>query len=251
LLREIQRIHEAGFKEITLTGVHLGSYGRDLTPTSSLFELLTLIARSRAPELRFRVSSLEPMECTDAIVDVLAANDVFAPHVHLPLQHASDRILRAMRRPYTLAHYDRLVTRIRRLMPDASIGTDVIVGFPGESDEDVLVLRDFLADSPLTHVHVFPYSARPGTVASGLPHQVPGPAVRIRSRVIREVSRQLTERFRAGQVGSVQRALTIDDGTMTVTGNYLKVRIPPGRARNEWLQVQVTAGGEPLEGRVV
>jgi threonylcarbamoyladenosine tRNA methylthiotransferase MtaB len=251
LLREIQRVTAAGFKEIALTGVHLGSYGRDLTPANSLVDLLTLIATSAGPAVRFRISSLEPMACTDAIVDLVAESPAFAPHFHLPLQHASDRMLNAMCRPYTLGDYERLVGRIRGLMPNASIGTDVIVGFPGETDEDFSMLRDFLARSPITHVHVFPYSDRPGTAASTMSAKVDGGTVRERARALRDVSQHLSQKFRRRQIGSVHRALTIDDGTTVVTGNYLKVRIPEGHSRNEWLQVQVVGGGDPLDGRVL
>ena len=108
------------------------------------------------------------MDCTPAIVDLLARDQRFAHHLHLPLQHASDRMLEAMCRPYTLAQYRELVDRIRDRMPDASIGTDFIVGFPGETAADFAQLADYLEHSPLTHVHVFPYSDRPGTAATGL-----------------------------------------------------------------------------------
>ena len=109
------------------------------------------------------------MDCSDEIVDLVAGSERFAPHFHLPLQHASDRMLVAMRRPYTLAYYRRLVDRIRERIPHASIGSDVIVGFPGETDADFAELEAYLRTCPLTHIHVFPYSDRPGTAATALP----------------------------------------------------------------------------------
>jgi threonylcarbamoyladenosine tRNA methylthiotransferase MtaB len=136
-------------------------------------------------------------------------------------------------------------------MPDASIGTDVIVGFPGETDDDFSMLSDFLARSPITHVHVFPYSDRPGTAASIMSAKVDGGTVRERARALRDASRHLSQKFRQSQIGSVHRALTIDDGTTVVTGNYLKVRIPGGHSRNEWVQVQLVGGGDPLDGHVL
>ncbi|HET6957365.1 MAG TPA: tRNA (N(6)-L-threonylcarbamoyladenosine(37)-C(2))-methylthiotransferase MtaB [Vicinamibacterales bacterium] len=251
--REIERVTAAGFKEIALTGVHLGSYGRDLEPRSSLIELLrALDARSvrLQPDLLFRISSLEPMDCSREIVDLVASSDRFAPHFHLPLQHASNRVLAAMRRPYTIEYYAALVDDIRARIPDASIGSDIIVGFPGETDEDFEQLARYLERSPLTHIHVFPYSDRPGTPASALPGKVHGAAVRERGQRIRDIGRGLTGRFRASQVGTTHRALTLEDGTLAVTGNYLKVRIPPGRARNEWVRVRLTSQdhGELLGG---
>jgi threonylcarbamoyladenosine tRNA methylthiotransferase MtaB len=199
--------------------------------------------------VRFRISSLEPMDCTPEIVDLVAASDGFAPHFHLPLQHASDRVLASMRRPYTVAQYAALVNAIRSRLPNASIGTDVIVGFPGEGDGDFEQLASYLEQSPITHVHVFPYSERPGTEASKMGRAVPGAVVRERGARVREIGRVLTERFRAAQVGTRHRALTLEDGSVAVTGNYLKVRIPPGRARNEWIRVAVTSA-EPLTAEI-
>ena len=266
LLREIDRVSTAGFKEIALTGVHLGSYGRDLTPPSSLAQLLcsakalaerkALACSAKAsaerlpPRVLFRISSLEPMECTPEIVDLVAGGETFAPHFHLPLQHASDRVLTAMRRPYTIVQYAALVDSIRARIPHASIGSDVIVGFPGETDEDFEQLVSYLKRSPLTHVHVFPYSDRPGTPASRMSGKVPGAVVRERARRIRDVAAALTTRFHDAQVGTTHRALTLEDGSLAVTGNYLKLRIPPGLERNQWIRVRVAShhDGELLTG---
>lgn len=238
ILGEVERVTAAGFKEIVLTGVHLGSYGRDLDPGASLIGLLRALD---FPNTRFRISSLEPMDCSREIVELVAASDRFAPHFHLPLQHASDRLLDAMRRPYTIGHYASLVGDIRARIPSASIGSDIIVGFPGETDDDFERLVNYLERSPLTHIHVFPYSDRPGTPASAMPGKVNGVVVRERGRQIREIGQRLTQRFRESLVGTTHRALTLEDGTLAVTGNYVKVRIPPGRARNEWVRVRLTS----------
>jgi threonylcarbamoyladenosine tRNA methylthiotransferase MtaB len=258
-LCEIDRVASVGFKEITLTGVHLGSYGRDLTPRSSLIDLLEairgsdVVARvngSAERSLMFRISSLEPMDCSREIVDLVAGSACFAAHFHLPLQHASDRVLAAMRRPYTIEYYERLVDDIRARIPNAAIGTDVIVGFPGETADDFEQLAACLERSPLSHVHVFPYSDRPGTAASTLGGRVAGAVVRERARRVREIGHRLAQRFRDSQIGTTHRALTLEDGTLAVTGNYLKLRIPPGRARNEWVRVRIASHdhGELLAG---
>jgi threonylcarbamoyladenosine tRNA methylthiotransferase MtaB len=271
VLAEVHRVVQAGFKEIALTGVHLGSYGRDLSPPSSLFELLQALEHAwaleghrsslvpaldvpvgAAPTVRFRISSLEPMDCTSEIVELVGSSELFAPHLHLPLQHASNRVLMAMRRPYTIEHYASLVDQVRSRLPAAAIGSDIIVGFPGESDQDFEELHSYLEGSPLTHLHVFPYSDRPGTSAAAMPDKVSGPTVRERSRRIREISGALSQRFRAAQIGTIHRALTLEDGALAVTGNYIKVRVPPGRSRNEWVRVQVTETGEGgMRGQVV
>jgi threonylcarbamoyladenosine tRNA methylthiotransferase MtaB len=249
VLAEIDRVMEAGFKEIAITGVHLGSYGRDLAPQASLASLLQTMASHVESGMGrcegvFRISSLEPVDCSPAIVDLIAEHAAFAPHFHLPLQHASDVMLERMRRGYTVSDYEALVARIHRRLPHASIGTDVIVGFPGEADHDFARLCSYLEASPITHVHVFPYSDRPGTAASEMQPKVPPPIIRARAARIREISRRLASDFWQRQIGAVYRALTLDDGRLAVTGNYLKVRIPPGHARNEWISVRIEAEGE-------
>jgi threonylcarbamoyladenosine tRNA methylthiotransferase MtaB len=243
VIAEVRRIAGSGFKEVALTGVHLGSFGCDLQRPAALIDLLRALDAVDA-DVTFRVSSLEPMDCTPAIVDLIAGSrGRFAPHFHLPLQHASDRLLRCMRRPYTLDRYRRLVDRIVERMPEASIGSDIIVGFPGESDDDVAWNAEYLPASPLSHLHVFPYSDRPGTEATAMSDKVPGPVTRARAARLREIGAALSERFQASQVGAVRPGLTLEDGSLVVTDNYLKVRIPPGLRRNQRVQVRVTGIG--------
>jgi threonylcarbamoyladenosine tRNA methylthiotransferase MtaB len=282
VIRDVERVVAAGFKEVALTGVHLGSYGRDLEPRASLIELLRRLdawtskdieadpnrlerdpngpargthrtepsAKASAERVLFRISSLEPMDCSRDVVDLVAGSGAFAPHFHLPLQHASDRVLAAMRRPYTIDYYSALVNDIRTKLPDASIGSDIIAGFPGETDDDFAQLAAYLEYAPLTHIHVFPYSDRPGTTASAMAGKVPGAVVRDRASRLREIGQRLTQRFRDSQVGTTHRALTLEDGSLAVTGNYLKVRIPAGHARNEWVRVRLVShhAGELLGG---
>ena len=246
VIGEVERAGASGYKDVALTGVHLGSYGRDLAPRSSLRDLLKALLSVRQ-DLTFRISSLEPMDCTPEIVDLVAESEGrFAPHFHLPLQHACDRLLQRMRRPYTLDHYRRLVDGIVERLPHASIGSDVIVGFPGETDDDFEVNAAYLTRSPLSHLHVFPYSDRPGTEATAMSGKVPGPVVRARGARMREIAAALTERFQASQLAAVRPGLTLEDGTLVVTDNYLKVRIPAGHRRNERVRVRVTGRGEGI-----
>ena len=243
VVREVQRVASAGFKEIALTGVHLGSYGRDLEPRTSLFELLSEL-NGLGDAVTFRVSSLEPMDCPPEVIALMAASGGrFAPHFHLPLQHASNRVLQRMRRPYTLEYYRRLVGDITARLPHASIGSDIIVGFPGETAGDFEQNLAYLPASPLSHLHVFPYSDRPGTEASGLSGKVPGGLIRERGAAIRRISHELSRRFRASQADTVRPALTLDDGTTAVTDNYLKIRIGPGHQRNERVRVRLNPDG--------
>lgn len=246
VVQDIQRAVAAGYKEIAITGVHLGSYGRDLDDGSSLAALIRTLGGWQ-DDVLFRISSLEPMDCTPEIVEMVAASPRLAPHFHLPLQHGSDAMLRAMRRPYTVSYYRSLIDRIRTVLPHASIGSDIIVGFPGETAAHFTEMRTVLDELTLTHLHVFPYSDRPGTDASRMFPKVDGRDVRERGREIRAIGDRMAKQFKASQVGRTIRALTVDEGQSVVTENYLKLRLGTPHARNEWIAVRVTPDlvGEP------
>ena len=245
---EVERIGAAGYKEIWLVGVHLGSYGRDLQPAASLVDLLRALIRAPG-DVTFRISSLEPMDCSRDLVDLVARSGRFAPHFHLPLQHGSDRMLRAMRRPYTFAFYRDLVSDIAARIPHASIGSDLVVGFPGESDQDVDQAALEIERLPLSYLHVFPYSDRPGTDATEMTPKVAPPDTQRRARILRDVGRRAADRFVNAQVGSVRDGLTLEDGSLVLTDNFLKVRIPPGLARNTRVRVRITSPA--LNGNIV
>jgi threonylcarbamoyladenosine tRNA methylthiotransferase MtaB len=238
VLGDVERATAAGYREIAITGVHLGSYGRDLGEGSSLAVLIRALAGWDA-DILCRVSSLEPMDCTPEIVGLVAASGRLAPHLHLPLQHGADAMLRAMRRPYTADYYEALVNDIRGRMPHAAIGSDVIVGFPGETDSHFSELCTLLERLPLTHLHVFPYSDRPGTEAAAIHPKVDGVVIRERGRRVREIGARKTQAFRASQAGTVRRALTVDDGWSAVTDNYFKVRLDEQYPRNTWVEAAI------------
>jgi threonylcarbamoyladenosine tRNA methylthiotransferase MtaB len=246
VLRAVTHAVDCGFNEVVLTGVHLGSYGRDLAPPASLLELLRALD-DHPSTVTYRLSSLEPMDCPHDIIDLVAASGRFAPHFHLPLQHASDTVLRRMKRPYTLDVYRKAVDRVRHVLPDASIGSDLIAGFPGETDEEAARTVDYVSGSPLTYLHVFPYSPRPDTEAARMPSRVPGPTVRARARALRDLGATLSRRFRERLVGTVRVGLTLEGGTVVLTDNYLKVPVPPGLAGNQRVRVRVTSA-DPLAG---
>jgi threonylcarbamoyladenosine tRNA methylthiotransferase MtaB len=236
VIEDIHRAVAAGYREIAITGVHLGSYGRDLGDGCSLTTLVRLLAEWDA-DILFRISSLEPMDCSLEIVDLVASSARLAPHFHLPLQHGCDEMLRRMRRPYSSSYYRELVGRIRDRLPHASIGTDLIAGFPGETDAAFRHCSEFVQTLPLSHVHVFPYSDRPGTPASAMTDKVDGAATRERGRQLRAIGARLARAFHASQAGTRRRALTVDDGWSAVTDNYFKIRLPVQQPRNEWVEV--------------
>src|SRR5580693_3625631 len=162
VVEELNALVARGYREIVLSGIHLGSYGRDLTPRANLIDLLRRILDDTQLE-RVRLSSIEPMDITEDLVTLVASTDRIARHFHVPLQSASNRILAAMHRWYRAEHYARRLEWISAWLPDAAIGADVIAGFPGETEADHRATMDFLRAQPLTYLHVFSFSPRPGT----------------------------------------------------------------------------------------
>ena len=237
-LHEVRELVSRGYKEVVFSGIHLGTYGRDLSQKTSLYELICRVLEIPGLE-RARLSSIEPMELVPEIIDLVADQPRLAHHFHVPLQSGSARILRAMRRPYSPEYYADLVRRIRHRVPDAAIGADVMVGFPGEMDDDFSATFRLIEDSPLTYLHVFPYSSRPGTVAAGLPHAIPEQVSRLRARGLRNLGAQKNEEFRRQMIGQEIDVLTLEDGS-AISSNFVRVSVPVDSPSNEWIRVRVT-----------
>ncbi len=254
VLGEIQKLVAAGAKEIVLSGINLGSYGRDLVPRVELANLVRRILNQTALE-QLRFSSIEPQDITEDFVALVAASPRIAQHFHVPLQSGSDRILRAMHRWYRAAHYAERMQLIRGALPDAAIGADVITGFPGETDEDFGATFDFIARLPFTYLHVFSFSARPGTKAADLGASVSLAVTRDRARALRTLGQQKATAFRELQAGRTLRALTLarggDTWTEALTGNYLKVRVEGRRPANQWCEARINSAQEVAEREAV
>jgi len=232
-----------GAKEIVLSGINLGSYGRDLSPRAELPAVVRrILDETELEQLRF--SSIEPQDVTVDFVALVASSDRIAPHFHVPLQSGSNRILRAMRRWYRAEHYAERIKLIRAALPDAGIGADVIVGFPGESDEDFAVTVELIERLPFTYLHVFSFSPRPGTEAAKFGVAVPSHVIRERARSLRSLGERKAAEFRTSRSGCRVRALTLnragENWTEALTGNYLKVRIAGSHAANQWHDVRLT-----------
>jgi threonylcarbamoyladenosine tRNA methylthiotransferase MtaB len=258
VLAEVRKLVEAGAKEIVLSGINLGSYGRDFSPRVGLAEVVRrILGETSLEQLRF--SSVEPQDVTEDFIALLASSERMARHFHIPLQSGSERILKAMHRWYRPALYSERVWQIRHLLPDAAIGADVIVGFPGESDGDFLETYEFISSLPLAYLHVFSFSVRPGTEAADLKPEtfISATVIRGRAGALRELSRQKAAAFRASQAGRKMRAITLarggPDWTEALTSNYLKVRVPGRHAANLWFDAEVTAEfpGQTLAEAVV
>jgi threonylcarbamoyladenosine tRNA methylthiotransferase MtaB len=255
VVREVRMLCTAGAKEIVLSGINLGSYGRDLVPRVALGSVVRrILDETSLDQLRF--SSIEPQDVTEDFVALVASSDRLARHFHIPLQSGSDRILRAMHRWYRTGHYAERVKLIRRILPDAAVGADVIVGFPGETEADFRSTFDCIERLPLTYLHVFSFSERPGTAAATLSDQIPLATIRERARALRELGQRKSEAFRALQSGRSLRALTLarggDGWTEALTGNYLKVRIAGRHPANQWHHVYLgsDAGADTIAGEL-
>jgi len=223
----VRALSDRGFEEIILTGIHLGLYGRDLDPSFSLLELLRRLNGGEG-RVRFRLSSLDPRFLDDRLLEFLADNPRICPQFHLSFQHGSDRVIERMGRRITTADYTRIMTFLRERRPDAAMGTDIIVGFPGETDEDFEEMREFLANSPLTYFHVFSYSPRPGTPAAGWKPVHPE-TVKRRAEALKDMAKIKNRSFRESMMGRDLEAVVIETGegdARVLTGNYIEVRVP-------------------------
>jgi threonylcarbamoyladenosine tRNA methylthiotransferase MtaB len=200
VLQEARKLAGAGYQEIVLTGIHLGGYGQDLIPRIDLTALVELIVGSGLVP-RLRLSSLDPREVPDRLLDLIARSDAVCPHLHICAQAGDDEILRRMRRNYDTAYYRELLEKVRERLPEAALGSDVIVGFPGESDAQFEASLEFFASLPLTYFHVFPFSPRRGTPAASLPQAVSPNVKKMRARRMRELGAQKKRDFCSRFVG--------------------------------------------------
>jgi threonylcarbamoyladenosine tRNA methylthiotransferase MtaB len=304
VIREVNALVDSGYREVVISGINLGRWGRDLAvddqasrfakePSSDLSgaEALTekqgAIAALKAPRHpksnlsqnrsaigpggqrpttndqrltslirailaetsleKLRISSVEPMDWSDEFIALVASSPRIAKHAHVPMQSGSDAVLRRMHRKYRPWHYREKIEKIRAAMPSAAIGADVMAGFPGETDAEFEATRRLIDELPLTYLHVFTYSARPGTPASVMPNQVPISLARERNAVLRELAAEKKLAFMRSFIGKTVEAITLnvvgsDDNsefTEALTDNYLKLHLSGRHAPNQWLSARV------------
>jgi threonylcarbamoyladenosine tRNA methylthiotransferase MtaB len=227
----------ATYKEVVLSGINLGRWGREAGSTLRLADLLRRILAETWIE-RIRLSSVEPMDFNDDLLTLMAGTPRISKHVHAPLQSGADAILRRMHRKYRPRHYADRVQSARRLMPDAAIGADVMVGFPGETDALFEESRQFIEAMPFTYLHVFTYSERPGTPAAAMADQVPIRVRRDRNLVLRELASRKNEAFRESLLGRDFMAVTLDPPGRALTDNYVPVRLDMPYAPNRLVRLR-------------
>jgi len=240
-VRAISRNH----REIVLSGINLGRWGRQAGSEMRLPDLIRRLLDETPVEL-IRLSSVEPMDFSNDLLELMASNARIAKHVHAPLQSGSDTILRRMFRKYRPRHYAERVTLARKLMPDAAIGADVMVGFPGETEPLFEESRAFIEAMPFTYLHVFTYSERPGTLAAKMPDAVPMPVRKERNRVLREVAAKKNAQFRESLLGREFMAVTLAPPGLALTDNYVKAALDLPYAPNRLIRIRpqrLTADG--------
>ncbi len=259
VVEEIRNLCERGAREIVLSGIDLGNYGRDLAPRAELGELLRRLL-DETPVERLRVSSIEPMDVTEDLIAIFASGERMARHFHMPLQSGSDRVLAAMHRWYRAEHYARRAELVREWLPDAAIGADVIAGFPGETEDDHHATLSLIERLPLTYLHVFSFSARPGTAAAEMKLQVPEAMIARRARDLRALGEKKKAAFQGTQLGRQLQVLTLNRSgidssgpwTRALSSNYLDVRISGQWPANEILDLRIAAARDGhLAGVVV
>ena len=230
VVSQAEAIVAGGQKEIVITGVNTGDFGR--TTGESFADLLRALDKVEGVE-RYRISSIEPNLLTDEIIDICARSSKFQHHFHIPIQCGSNKILALMRRRYTVEKFADRIAAVKRAMPDAFIGIDVITGFPGETDADFASSRDFLESIEPTFLHIFPFSERANTPAVELPNKVQSSVSTARVKELEELSNRLHYQFCSKALGKVTSVLfesTERGGFMTgFTGNYIKVKVPYNR----------------------
>ena len=245
-----------GYHEIVLTGIHLGFYGHDLNPKLTLKHLLrSLIDKTKIH--RIRLSSLELREIDSELIELLCEKRI-CRHLHLPLQSGDDSILASMKRTYTSKEYSAIVERIKKKIPEISIGTDIIVGFPGEGEKEFFNTRKFLEDLPVSYMHIFPYSKRAKTMASQMQGQVPHPIKKDRFRELNQINCNKKSLYMNDQLNRTLEIIVEDrhsDNTITGTSsNYLKIKVPAdNHTKKSCVSVRVTGiedyvlTGTPIE----
>ncbi|MEO8097659.1 MAG: tRNA (N(6)-L-threonylcarbamoyladenosine(37)-C(2))-methylthiotransferase MtaB [Acidobacteriota bacterium] len=235
----------AKYREVVLSGINLGRWGRDLAGRFRLVDLVRRLLDETAVE-RLRLSSVEPMDFSDALLELMATSPRIAKHVHAPLQSGSDAVLRRMHRKYRPRHYADRIEKARAWMPECAVGADVMTGFPGETAAEFEESRSFIEGLPFTYLHVFTYSARPGTPAAEALGQVPMAVRKERTHILRSLAEAKNRAFRQSLVGRLVSVVTIDEGRSALSDHYVKVKLQKPREANRIEDILI--GGLTADG---
>lgn len=252
VIKEITSLVENGYKEIILTGIHTGKYGKDINYT---FEQLLKDIIKIKNLYRIRISSIEINELTDPILNLIKDNKIIAKHLHIPLQSGSDKILKLMDRKYDLKFYKDRIEKIRKMIKDVSITTDLIVGFPNEDEKDMEDTLKFIKEIKFTKIHTFPYSKREGTKAASMENQIDETIKRKRVKTVLELSDQLEQDFYQSKLNETEEVIieqTKDGKSYGYTSNYIKVEINSPLRPNEVISVKINkVNNKKVTGKII
>ncbi|MCB9481673.1 MAG: tRNA (N(6)-L-threonylcarbamoyladenosine(37)-C(2))-methylthiotransferase MtaB [Desulfobacteraceae bacterium] len=229
VIEELMELNENGYKEVVLTGIHIGCYGKDLKEKTDFTSLVRYLAKNSTKFPRLRISSIEPDEITDEIIEIASSDSVLCPHFHIPFQSGDDYILEKMKRPYSRKFLYDLTMKIKNKISDASIGADILLGFPGESDEYFENTFSLLKDLPVSYLHVFPFSPRKNTPAAKFKNQINGKITKKRCEITRNLSDLKKDEFYKSQSGRIKNVLIENQRDKTsgflkgFTENYVSV----------------------------
>jgi threonylcarbamoyladenosine tRNA methylthiotransferase MtaB len=226
------------YREVVLSGINLGRWGRDNGMQMRLHDLVRILL-DETPVERLRLSSVEPMDYSNELLELMAANPRIARHWHAPLQSGSDTVLKRMKRRYRIRHYEDRMQRAAALLPGGAFGADVMVGFPGETEAEFEETRAFIERMPYTYLHVFTYSARPGTPAAEAADHVPMPVRKERNAILRDLAASKNLAFRQSLVGAKLSVVTLENEQFGLSDNYLKVDLASPRRANELHDVEI------------
>jgi len=257
VISQIKKFKASDYREVVLTGIHLGLYGQDLVPQTSLTKLLKRIEDLAIID-RLRISSIEPVEITDDIISHISDSKMMCRHLHIPLQSGDDTILNSMKRNYTSRQFRNIIEKICIAIPEIAIGIDVMVGFPGEGEKEFNNTRDFLNSIPLAYLHVFPYSRRPGTTAAELTSQVETAAKKTRAKELRTLGREKRNTFNKRFIGETLPVLVEKGNDPNLlkgySDNYIPFLIEDGHSSivNRIVDIRANGAiGEALTGRTI
>ena len=253
VLEQIRVFVDEGYRELVITGINVGKYGLDLEEGENIYSLLDTICRD-FPTMRIRLSSVEPTEVNDRLLELMTGHENFMPHLHIPLQSGDDGVLARMNRRYTTETFVRVIQKINTALPHGAIGCDILGGFPGEDERAADNTFQLLAGLPVSYLHVFPYSKRPGTLASGFKNQVPGPVKDARVARLRELDQRKRQEFYDRHVNTEQNILVERKNKKTgllqgFSENYIPVRFSgPSDCIRTVVRVRIDSieDGEPL-----
>jgi threonylcarbamoyladenosine tRNA methylthiotransferase MtaB len=251
VIRRVELFRDRGYKEIILTGISMGGYGKDLTPKTNLSELMRKL-EALPGDFKIRLSSVEPEEIDERFIDVFNSSDRFQPHLHLPIQSASDRVLKKMRRQYLFHRYDSIVNRLFSANPLLNLGTDILVGFPEEDHAAFQETFDYVWNAPFAYCHVFPFSPRPDTPAASFGRAATENESTKRAAKLRDLAREKNLNYRKKFIGKNRTALLLHGTGEALTDNYIRVRISGDQENSGFVSVKIhSVDGENTQGTII